>query len=122
MEEMTSTLLKVFFPETLVEHFMMTKYEEIEGTLSFWFDEKDIPPYAKHPIESKGFVPAKELRDFPIRGKPCTLYIRRRRWKEEGQKGYLMREIKLVEEGTKLLVDFALFFEGGNRTGTEDAE
>jgi len=74
MEEMTSTLMKLFFPETLIEHFTLTQYEEAEGMLSFWFDEKDIPPQAKHPIESKGFVPSKELRDFPIRGKPCTLH------------------------------------------------
>lgn len=120
MEEMASTMMRIFFPETLIEHFTLTKHEEAGGELSFWFDEKDVPPYAKHPIESKGFVPAKELRDFPIRGKPCTLYIRRRRWKEEGQKGYLMREIQLVEQGTKLIVDFAFFFEAGDRTGTKD--
>ena len=47
-----------------------------------FLDEKNHPP---HPSEykSKGFTDAKVVQDFPLRGKPVFLHIRRRKWQHE---------------------------------------
>jgi len=105
-------LLELYLPKSLLEHFDLVRIEKRKEGIELWFDEKDTPPQSEQTMQSKGFVPAKELRDFPIRGKPCYLKIRRRRWQREGDKKYMMRNIKLTENGTKLVTDFALFFEG----------
>ena len=111
---MEEKLLGLYLPEKLLEYFELKEIKQGKEGVELWFDEKDNPPMIDQPLQSKGFLPEKELRDFPIRGKPCFLKIRRRRWQCQRDKKYLMREIKLIADGTKLIIDFAFFFEGGD--------
>ena len=53
-------------------------------TMTIYLDEQNLPPLSSstlaHSLESKGFLPAIEIRDFPIRDNKVTLYVRRRKW------------------------------------------
>jgi len=76
-------------------------------------DPKNIPPDhdPKKKLMSKGFQES-SITDFPIRSKRAILIFRRRRWKVEGEKKLLMREIPLSFPGTQLGRELALFLKG----------
>jgi hypothetical protein len=66
-------------------------------------------------LESKGFTPAIEVQDFPLRGKGLLLNIRRRRWIDKGSGEYLSRKITIEADGTRLTQEFASFLKGLRR-------
>lgn len=119
MEKELRELIKLVLPKELLEHFNIKKVKSKGKRIEIEAEEKNNPPIVKGRVQSKGFYPAKEVEDFPIRGKSCVLRIRRRKWIEEGREGILKREIKLVHRGTRLVLDFAFFFKGRDRERTK---
>lgn len=78
----TEELLKLLLPEYLVEHFMIIKaYEQPLEHLHIEFEENNLTPseYSDRQLVSKGFLPSITIEDFPLRGKPVKLHIKRRR-------------------------------------------
>jgi len=60
-------------------------------------------------FESKGFIPAVEVTDFPIRDHKIVLHLRRRRWVDlRTGKSFLM-PIKIAADGTRYSKEFAAF-------------
>ena len=72
-------LLKLILPEYLVEHFNITKVEEVETRLDIFFEQKN--DYGKQleqrQLISKGFYPMVVIEDFPLRGKSVKLHVQR---------------------------------------------
>lgn len=114
-------------PEGILEHFAYVGYErksreEIKpyGEITIIMEEKNVVPqlpeeYRDKQVRQKGF---KEIRidDFPLRGKKVKLLLRRRVWQIEGEEALYKQEILAGYPGTKLEKEFAIFFEGGDRT------
>lgn len=63
-------------------------------------------------LESKGFIAATEIKDFPIRGQKVTLHIRRRRWRVLATQKIITRDWNLVHEGARMTTEFGLFLKG----------
>lgn len=120
-------LAELFLPEGILEYFEYAGYERKSkeeskpyGEITIILEEKNVVPklpeeYRDKKVRQKGF---KEIRvdDFPIRGKKVKLLLRRRVWQIEGVEELHKKEILTTYPGTKLSKDFAIFFEGGDRT------
>ena len=120
-------LVGLLLPEGILEYFEYAGYErkgreEVKpyGEITIILEEKNTAPklpedYREKQVRQKGF---KEIRidDFPLRGKKVKLLLRRRVWQVEGQEELYKQAILANYPGTKLEKEFAIFFEGGDRT------
>ena len=104
-------------PPGLLEMFDVDKVETKEDSYHFYLSEKNIHPkeYAGQRLESKGFFDEATLRDFPLRGKPCFLHLKRRKWLNHDTGKTVYHQWHHVAEGTRLTVEFAAFLKGFNR-------
>ena len=105
------TLLKYLLPDGLLEYFEITKVDLQSDVFSIYLSElNNIPKeYTQDKLISKGFYDEIRVQDFPIRGKACYLYIKRRRWDNITTGEIVHRNWELVTKGTRLTNDFAAF-------------
>ncbi len=104
-------LLKLLLPEYLVEYFDIIEFKDDEGLLHLYFEEKNTVPkeFSKLHLQSKGFHSEITVDDFPLRGKPVKLHIKRRRWTDTKSGNILQRDWNLIAKGTRMTQDFAEF-------------
>ena len=104
-------LLKLLLPEYLISHFDMVSFEEKDNLLHMYFEEKSTMPkeFLSLRLQSKGFHDEITVDDFPLRGKPVKLHIKRRRWTDVKSGKILQRDWKLIAKGTRMTQDFAEF-------------
>ena len=104
-------LLKLLLPEYLVEYFEIIEFKEEEGLLHLHFEEKNTVPkeFCSLSLQSKGFHPEITVDDFPLRGKPVKLHIKRRRWTDMRSGNIVQRDWNLIAKGTRMTQDFAEF-------------
>ena len=110
---MEKELLATFLPKGILKWFDIKKIEDTGKKIRITFEEKNIVPRVPEKHRGKK-ITSKSLKrilidDFPIRGKKSEMVFLRRRWKIEGEKELLKRNIKLVVPGTTLAEDFASF-------------
>lgn len=110
-------ILSLLLPQELLEYFDVTKAEKTEESLVIYLEEKNIPPekYADNKLVSKGFYDPKTVQDFPLRGKPCFLNVKRRRWTNLDTGAIVCRDLSLEAYGTRITQEFASFLKGINR-------
>ncbi|MEM9544374.1 MAG: transposase [Bacteroidota bacterium] len=108
---MDKALLQLFFPQGLLDYFELTNYEQREDQYIFYLEEKNLPPkgYRKEDLESKGFYNEESVRDFPLRGRPCVLKIKRRKWLHKLDQKIVKRDWNIVAKGTRMSSEFASF-------------
>ena len=113
---MEKELLSILLPSGLIAMFDLDKVEKKEDSYHFYLSEKNIHPkeYAGQHLESKGFFDEATLRDFPLRGKPCFLHLKRRKWLNHDTGKIVFHEWHQVAQGTRLTVEFAAFLKGFN--------
>ena len=104
-------LLKLLLPEYLVEYFDITHFAEKEGLLHLYFEEKNTIPkeLCSLHLQSKGFHEEITVNDFPLRGKPVKLHIKRRRWTDIKSGKILQRDWNFIAVGTRMTKDFSEF-------------
>ncbi|MGH1516558.1 ISAon1 family transposase N-terminal region protein [Chryseobacterium sp. JK1] len=104
-------LLKLLLPEFLVEHFDIIKFQDHNGELHIYFEEKSSIPdeLQDRLLESKGFLPEIIVDDYPLRGKIVKLHVKRRRWTDKHSGEILQRDWGVVAKGTRMTKDFAGF-------------
>lgn len=97
-------------PRNILEWFEIGEVKDLKGTLEVELREKYERPvgYEGKKLESRG-LKLTTLQDYPIRGKRVLLRIYRRRWKLEGQKELLIRPLKIKEENSEFVAEFANF-------------
>ena len=82
--------------------------------MTIYLDEQNLPPLSSstlaHSLESKGFLPAIEIRDFPIRDNKVTLYVRRRKWIDRTTHQIICNTLELTANGTRHSKEFRVFF------------
>jgi hypothetical protein len=115
----TSEILLHFLPPEIVTHFDIIEISESETdsglTMTIHLDEKHIYPdgYSMETVESKGFIKATSVSDFPIRGKGVRLLIRRRKWVDKITGRSVSRSYgDLKHPGTNYTSEFGHFFKG----------
>ena len=105
---------ELLLPSGLLDIFEVKKVEEYTDHIVISLDEQNIIPdgYQGERLLSKGFYPAIEIKDFPVRSKGLLLRIRRRRWHNQDTGLPVMRDWTLVAKGTHLTGELAAFLKG----------
>jgi len=52
------------------------------------------------------------LQDGPVRGKKVMLVVKRRRWEHQQTGANVLRDWRVVQEGTRMTAEFAAFLKG----------
>ncbi len=72
----------MLLPEVIYDYFELVDTVVSDKDVHLFLDERHIPPKTAG-YESKGFTEQSIIQDFPLRGKPVYLHIRRRKWLEK---------------------------------------
>ena len=109
--------LRFIFPEGMFDYFELSDFKEKSDRVEIYFEEKNIHPkeYATDNLESKGFYEQVRMQDYPMRGRSCLLFIKKRRWFNHSTGKYVSRNWKLVAEGTQITTEFASFLKALDR-------
>ena len=117
----TASLLKLFLPDFILEHFEFKGVIVDDETFNIELEEINSPPSEWEGIKvlSKDFFPEIVIQDFPIRGHKVFLHIRRRRRLNTETSKVIYRNWTLVEKGTRMTGEFAAFLKEINRYSPE---
>jgi hypothetical protein len=116
-------LLKQLFPSELMEYFIITDHQLLCDVLKkeeYWlidFEEKNELPlgYSSCDYESKGFTESKQIQDFPLRGKPVYLRVKKRRWRHKETSVIIKRDFSFIADGSKFTHELSDFLKEAGR-------
>ena len=105
-------LAELVLPSEVLRYFSIVKIESSSTLLRFHLDEtmeKGLSDDVH--FESKGFMDAVEVTDFPIRDHKVVLVLRRRRWLDTrtGKSFSLPLSIDITASGTRYSKEFGAF-------------
>ena len=111
------SFLRFIFPDGLFDYFEMVQFNELSNRVEIYFEEVNSVPaeYSNDKLESKGFYEEVRMHDYPMRGRSCILFIKKRRWYNHTQGRYVSRNWRLMAEGTQISSDFASFLKAMDR-------
>ena len=80
-EKILQELARLILPSGFIENFKITCITSNDSDVEISLDEFDNLPVERqgHKIESKGFLDAVTVRDFPLRDKRVNFRVRRRK-------------------------------------------
>ena len=103
-------LAQLILPSEILTNFEVVRVEEEASLIRIYLDESVKAEYKENPeIESKGFMDAVRITDFPIRDHKVILVLRRRRWKNKETGETFVDRISVTESGTRYSKEFAAF-------------
>jgi len=72
----------MFLPDGVLDYFEVKSVEKSKDSFTVTLEEYNKIPkqFKAAKLTSKGFYPQVAIQDFPQRGKPCYLRVKRRRW------------------------------------------
>ena len=108
---MLESLARVVLPEKILNSFEIKDVVRTSSEIHIYLDELIPEKMRGNPnYESKGFMSATSVTDFPIRDHKVILVIRRRRWTDvrDGSSFTLPLE-EIAASGTRLSKEFASF-------------
>lgn len=108
---MLESLARVVLPEEILNSFEIKDVVRTSSEIHIYLDELIPEKMRGNPnYESKGFMSATSVTDFPIRDHKVILVIRRRRWTDvrDGSSFTLPLE-EIAASGTRLSKEFASF-------------
>jgi transposase len=90
---------------------MLCRIENKTEYLVIEFEEKNELPggYSAIEYESKGFMESKLIQDFPLRGKPVFLRIKKRRWRHKQTGSVIKRDFSFIADGSKFTKELSDF-------------
>ena len=108
---MNIDLANYFLPEGILDYFEIVDDSIKNDQVHFYLEVKNILPqeHQSEIAQSKGFSPEITVEDFPLRGKPVLLHIKRRRWMLVNTGKIVKRDWELVAKGTRITSEFASF-------------
>ena len=110
--EYLQMLAQVVLPEQILEYFTITGVEQTSTEIYISLDEKMAAELQDDAhFESKGFIDAVSVTDFPIRDHKVILRIRRRRWLDTrtGKSFSIPIDLDIVAQGTRYSKEFGAF-------------
>ena len=105
-------LARIVLPAQILDYFLISGVEQISKEIYISLDEKMNPELSKDlHFESKGFMAAVSVTDFPIRDHNVILKIRRRRWTDlrTGKSFNIPIDLDVVAKGTRYSKEFGAF-------------
>ena len=104
------SLAQIVLPSEVLSSFDITKVESTDTEINIHLDEKmyDTLRNDVH-FESKVFIPAVSITDFPIRDHKVILLLRRRKWVDIRTGKSFILPLKIAAEGTRYSKEFAAF-------------
>ena len=105
-------LARIVLPAQILDSFLISGVEQISKEIYISLDEKMNPELSKDlHFESKGFMAAVSVTDFPIRDHKVILKIRRRRWTDlrTGKSFNIPIDLDVVAKGTRYSKEFGAF-------------
>lgn len=103
-------MVSLMLPASMLDYFEIVRVEQSSTLIDIYLDEIYYDVYKKEStIESKGFMPATTITDFPIRDHKLQLHLRRRRWINHKDNVSFCRPISFITEGTCYSKEFAAF-------------
>ncbi|MGG6544553.1 UNVERIFIED_CONTAM: hypothetical protein NY100_04575 [Prevotella sp. 15_C9] len=111
-ENMLRTLAALVLPTQILEFFTIVSVREVGSEFHISLDERMDRTLADDAnFESKGFMEAVNITDFPIRDHKVILKIRRRRWTDlrTGKSFTLPIALDMVAQGTRYSKEFGAF-------------
>jgi hypothetical protein len=109
---LTKNLLELLVPPELLKSFELDSVNKYKDRYELEFTEKA----ERIPVELKGkkavlngYWNSLELQTFPIKGLPCYIKIKRRKWKEPGGSESYGNNYNFDIEGTKATKEFGAF-------------
>ena len=105
-------LARIVLPAHILDYFLISGVEQISKEIYISLDEKMNPELSKDlHFESKGFMAAVSVTDFPIRDHKVILKIRRRRWTDlrTGKSFNIPIDLDVVAKGTRYSKEFGAF-------------
>ena len=112
---MLEQLARLVLPKEILDNFDIVKIETDESdidsmSLTIHLDERMNAYLQKsEEYESKGFMDAVRITDFPIRDHKVILVLRRRRWRNKETGETFVDRISVTESGTRYSKEFAAF-------------
>lgn len=100
-------------PEGMDELFEMVRFERTDQTYDIWLDEKkklSDEDYRNPEIVARGYTEYVTIQDFPMRGRPVYLHMRKNKWWNKKTNEIFSYNLELPnEEGTRLSAEFVAF-------------
>lgn len=108
---MQQTGFEFLLPSGVLNYFVVSSVNQSEESIDIYLTEKNIKPieHQNKRLESKGFYEDSKVQDFPLRGKPVYLIVKRRRWIDKDSGNIVIRDWSLVAKGTRMTQEFAIF-------------
>ena len=102
-----------FLPAGLDELFEMVKFEFSDASYNIWLDEKkklSDEDYRNPNIVARGYTDYVTVQDYPMRGRPVYLHIRKNKWWDKEINEIFSYRLELPnEDGTRLSAEFVAF-------------
>lgn len=115
----TSEAFWMFLPSGLEELFEMVKFERTEQAYDIWLDEKKLrseEDRRNKDIVARGYTDYVTIQDYPLRGRPVYLHMRKNKWWDKGTNEIFSYNLELPnEEGTRLSSEFVAFLKDEGR-------
>lgn len=105
-------LAQMGLPTQILNYFVIAGVEQTSTEIRISLDEKKNPELSNDIyFESKGFMEAINVTDFPIRDHKVIFRIRRRRWigTRTGKSFSLQIDLDVVAKGTRYSKEFGAF-------------
>lgn len=105
-------LARIVLPAQILDYFLISGVEQTSQEIYISLDEKMNLELSKDVhFESKGFMEAVSVTDFPIRDHKVILKIRRRRWTDlrTGKSFSIPIDLDVVAKGTRYSKEFGAF-------------
>ena len=111
-------LLRAILPEVLIGNFDIERFEKGDTRFDICLDDKKEQlredKYNKN-IISYGFGDYRTIQDYPIRGRPTYLHVRKRKWLDKATGEIFSYEWDVSEfDGTRLNAEFVAFLKEGD--------
>ena len=110
--EYLNMLAQVVLPAQILEYFAIVGVAQTSTEIHISLDERMQPALSNDVnLESKGFMDAVSVTDFPIRDHKVILRIRRRRWIDvrTGKSFNIPIDLDIVAKGTRYSKEFGAF-------------
>ena len=107
-----SMLASIVLPTQILDYFSIVGISQTSTEIHISLDEKMHPELSKDVhFESKGFMEAVSVTDFPIRDHKVILKIRRRRWTDTrtGKSFSIPIDLDIVAKGSRYSKEFGAF-------------
>lgn len=111
-------LLRAILPDVLIDNFDIVNFDKSTDRFDIYLDEKKVQlrDDKNNPeIISYGFGAYHVIQDYPLRGRPTYLHVRKRKWLDKSSNEIFSYDWDLSDfEGTRLNEEFVLFLKEGD--------